>query len=303
MRTPHQLIQTKNPKQSRQTGFTLIELLVVIAIIAILIALLLPAVQQAREAARRIQCKNNLSQLIVALHNYEMAYTMLPPGCVNQTGPIKNDNKGYHSNWLLQILPYIEQGNAFERWDMTKSVYDEANKPIFEHQINLLNCPSNWDDPTSFDQNRIRTTYVACHHHTEAPIDSNNTGVFYLNSSTLLKEIKDGTSNTIFLGEKYSYDDDLGWMSGTRATLRNTSTMNDFTLKPERHWGGNPNTPIKPTIDLKKPLAVGGFASFHNAGSHFAFGDGSIKFLSKEIDSGLFSNLGNRADGALVTGF
>ncbi len=300
MRTPHQLIQAKSPEKPRQTGFTLIELLVVIAIIALLIALLLPAVQQAREAARRVQCKNNLSQLIVALHNYEMAFTMLPPGCVNQTGPIKNENKGYHASWLLQILPYIEQGNAFDKWEMTKSVYDEANKHISVHHFSVLNCPSNWDDPASPGQNRSRTTYAACHHHTEAPIDSDNTGVFYLNSSTLLKDIKDGTSNTIFLGEKYSYDDDLGWMSGTRATLRNTSTVNDFSLKPDRTWGNKSKPAL---IDLKNPLTVGGFASHHNAGSHFAFGDGSVKFLSKSIDSGLFSNLGNRADGALVTGF
>ena len=93
----------------RLRGFTLMELLIVIAIIAILIALLLPAVQSARENARRVQCQNNLTQMGIALQHYNQTFGVLPPGCVNQTGPILADGKGYRMGWMAQILPYMGQ--------------------------------------------------------------------------------------------------------------------------------------------------------------------------------------------------
>ncbi|MCA9099277.1 MAG: DUF1559 domain-containing protein, partial [Planctomycetaceae bacterium] len=93
----------------RRAGFTLIELLVVIAIMAILVALLLPAVQQAREAARRMSCKNNLRQIGLALQNYYDAHTLFPPGCVNSTGPIVQRPVGYHHSWIVSLLPYLDQ--------------------------------------------------------------------------------------------------------------------------------------------------------------------------------------------------
>src|SRR5258708_11399747 len=94
---------------SDRAGFTLIELLVVIAFLAVLIALLVPAVQAAREAARRAQCLNNVMQLGIALQSYESSHELLPPGVVNTTGPILDQPKGYHYGWLVQILPFFEQ--------------------------------------------------------------------------------------------------------------------------------------------------------------------------------------------------
>ncbi len=95
----------------RRGGFTMIELATVVAIIAVLIALLLPAVQSAREQARRTQCINNLIQIGVALWNYESTHEVLPPGVVNPTGPVDDRATGYHFGWITQILPYLEQRN------------------------------------------------------------------------------------------------------------------------------------------------------------------------------------------------
>src|SRR4051794_30989678 len=102
---------------SRRPAFTLIELLVVIAIIAILIALLLPAIQSSREMARRVQCSNNLLQLGVALGHYASTHQVLPPGVVNQTGPILNLPNGYHVGWAVQILPFLEQKSVHRRFN------------------------------------------------------------------------------------------------------------------------------------------------------------------------------------------
>src|SRR6478752_7496148 len=100
-------------RKSRRVGFTLVELLVVIAIIGVLVALLLPAVQQAREAARRMSCQNNLKQLGLAMHNYESTHKVLPPG----GQPAKGTSNNYGVSWLALILPYMEQGNVYDKFD------------------------------------------------------------------------------------------------------------------------------------------------------------------------------------------
>ena len=103
------LPRASQPTPSVRRGFTLIELLVVIAIIAILIALLLPAVQNSREAARRSQCRNNLAQITLACLNYEMAWESLPAGSINADGPIESTPDGYHVSWTVLLLPHMDQ--------------------------------------------------------------------------------------------------------------------------------------------------------------------------------------------------
>jgi prepilin-type N-terminal cleavage/methylation domain-containing protein/prepilin-type processing-associated H-X9-DG protein len=204
-------------KRKRNRAFTLIELLVVIAIIGILIALLLPAIQAAREAARRVRCQNNLMQVGVALQLYESAHDVLPPGVADPgPGPIVSSPVGMHHSWIIYLLPHLEQTVAFKQVDFNSSVYGAKNQPVRNITLSVLRCPS---DGTVASNS---SNYAGCHHDVEAPIASNNNGVLFLNSEIGMEDITDGASNTIFVGEKLGDPADLGWMSGTRATLRNT---------------------------------------------------------------------------------
>jgi prepilin-type N-terminal cleavage/methylation domain-containing protein/prepilin-type processing-associated H-X9-DG protein len=288
----------------RPRGFTLIELLVVIAIIAILIALLLPAVQQAREAARRTQCRNNLMNLGLALQNYLLAHEVLPPGSQNASGPIVTpaaDGMGvdlatnYHIGWITQILPYIEQGNAYRKINFTKSVYAPENAAVRAYKIPTLVCPS---DPGSNPSATVAlASYRGVHHDAEAPIDVNQNGVLYLNSAVKYEDIPDGSSSTIFMGEALlSVNSAPGWMSGTRATLRNAGTRLNAGRTGTSGYGSAPT-------DDKDPGVVGGFSSYHTGGGHFAMGDGSVRFLSENIEPELFQHLANRHDGELAGDF
>ncbi|MCA9111102.1 MAG: DUF1559 domain-containing protein, partial [Planctomycetaceae bacterium] len=290
---------TQRPSKS---GFTLIELLVVIAIIAILIALLLPAIQQSREVARRTQCKNNLAQLSLALHNYAMAHQVLPPGCVNPTGPIRTEEKGYHYSWIVQILPYIEENNAYHKFDFAVSVYDEKHLDVLMHTIPLLLCPSN---PA-----RGGNTYVGCQHDVEAPIDVDNNGVLFLNSSIAYRDITDGRSHTLFLSEVADLGE-LGWASGTASSLRNAGSGINGNM-PLVNVPGSPSLRLQDLENGEEPaeeldeeylLHVGGFSSWHSGGVHAALGDGSIRFISEQIDQETLRRLANRADGELIEDF
>jgi hypothetical protein len=302
----------------------------VIAIIGVLVALLLPAVQAAREAARRSSCGNNLVQLILAVHNYEMANGFYPAGTQDAKGPIVNAPAGYHHNWISQILPYMEERNAFETIDRSVSIYHAKNAPVVGAPPRILFCPSG-----AF-RGGSSPCYAGVHHHFEKPIDAKDSGVFFLNSAVTYDDVKDGSSHTLYIGEKLPDAWDLHWLSGTRATLRNTGTpinwmtrrnglpmpgdvnpvapndlepipgLDDFESTAEQPEGVAPAGPAPAGKLAAMPgnaLFVGGFGSEHPGGVLFAVGDGSTRFMSESTSPAVMQQAAHRADGKLPVDF
>lgn len=321
-------------EQGSRCGFTLIELLVVIAIMAILVALLLPAVQQAREAARRATCKNNLKQLGFALHSYHQAFEAFPCGVVNATGPIEHVPAGYHHNWIVALLPYLDQSVLARKIDSNQDIYAAAHLELRRIDLAVLLCPSDPASARSVEAlgSVALSNFAGVHHHVAAPIDVDNHGILTLNSHVAIKDIYDGTAHTFLAGEIMRDPGDLGWASGTRATLRNTGTRINTTLggglynnipqsaaevaaeqarrmAAQQQAEGDSasvstttaaNTPAAPAVPKPDP---GGFGGYHTGGAHFLVSDGSTRFISQNIDPGLLEKLGDRADGALTGQF
>ena len=267
-------------------GFTLVELLVVITIIGILIAMLVPGVMAMRESSRRMTCLHNLHQIGAALNEYTAAYRVLPPGTIDRRGPIHNSPTGNHMGWMARLLPYLDEKTVFDHVDFAAGAYAEKNASARSIRIPIFACPS--DPPVDSAPKIAVSNYAGCHNDVEKPIDADNNGVLFLNSSISPDDVTDGVSHTIFVGEKVVEPGDLGWMSGTRATLRNTGTP---PLRPDD---------IAAQPAPKSDLYVGGFSSYHAGVCNFLFGDERTDSISTSIDMKILRQLGNRADGELL---
>jgi prepilin-type N-terminal cleavage/methylation domain-containing protein len=339
-------------------GFTLIELLVVIAIIAILIALLLPAVQQAREAARRTQCRNNLKQIGLALHNYHDNFLVFPPGAVRAT----TTGAPYQGwGWNMMILPYMDQGPLYNQINFSASMdslIPATGSSVYTNQVPPMRCPSDVGGPLVVNVDVIptvggaavvrsnqfaRSTYPGVVGwwnqgvqvgptglvSTTLPTTANYRGVFGINSRAGIRDMTDGTTNAIVVGERYTPAAGGSTTAGTQ---------------PIGHaaWAGTADAPITAaglalifgdvasvatapngaTAPLTTPAAgpasyrlngnntgvaargqTSGFGSMHVGGAHFLIGDGTVKFISENIDLPVYRNLGTINDGNTIGEF
>ena len=263
-----------------------------------------------------MQCSNNLTQILLAAQNYASAFENYPAGVLDapKAGPIPNLPVGHHYGWMTQILPFIEEENAFNKINFETGVYHAANETVRSVSISTFLCPS------SPRFGRSQSSYAGCHHDVEAPIAADNHGVYFLNSFLRYDDIPDGASNTIFFGEISDPGaPDLGWASGTRSTLRNTGTMINGSLAAiagaagvplaEEIEGGDRDDPDDESAGdagggaTYPPAAylVGGFGSHHPGGANFAFGDGSVRYLAESISGQVYRLLGHRSDGELLS--
>lgn len=306
-----------------QRGFTLIELLVVIAIIAVLIALLLPAVQQAREAARRTQCKNNLKQIGLSMHNYHETFGVFPPGFVSKSPPTGSANSVERSmyGWGAFILPYMDQAPLYQRLNVGNVLLEtnlsNGNLSALQTPLPAFRCASdtgpalnNFDDSLSFDPALNANQYnshVTSNGSDRIPIATSNyvmvagtsdsttppvyaaqygpaQGIGFINSRISMRDLTDGSSNSLLAGERawrfanitIGAGNALGFSSETNAA---GSNMRTAALAVLGIGYDGINYTVANQVHQRR-----GFSSNHVGGCHFVLADGSVRFISQNID-------------------
>ncbi|UUO04658.1 DUF1559 domain-containing protein [Blastopirellula sp. J2-11] len=305
---------SRSSSHPKRPGFTLVELLVVIAIIGVLIALLLPAVQQAREAARRIQCSNNLKQMGLALHNYHDTHLVFPPMFIytspyedtrsigGGTGQLTMDTTRKTAwGWCAFLLPFHEQGALYELGGIGEGTYPAESAAACATVVSSFLCPSSSADAQvsgiehgrNFFAEKIddddflaTASYVASHDNTagrEKDEIGQEIGGFGLNSKTRFAKIGDGSSNTIAVGERsygktaaYSANRTVPtWIGTCSADTNNEDFMFDI--------GGSCYYPINFSGGTDNDRGKT-FGSQHPGGAQFVFFDGSVNFIPETID-------------------
>ncbi len=236
---------------------------------------------------------NNITQTGLAVHNYEFHWESLPAGSTNPEGPIRNVAEGIQVSWIVQVLPYFEQNGLAQNFDRKAGAYAPANAVARGSRIPALACPS--DRLPEVEDGIARSSYAGCYNDAEAPINTDNHGLLFLNSKVRYEDIFDGSSNTILLGGVIGTKNDLGWVSGSRATLRNTAAIN----LAEPNLATQVKAENETTKAERDSLFVGSFGSSHPGGANFHFADGSTHFLNQDLDRDVLRQLGNRADGEI----
>lgn len=328
-------------------GFTLIELLVVIAIIAILIALLLPAVQQAREAARRSTCKNNMKQLGLAFHNYHDTHSSYPFSWFLDPRDLSNPKAGCYG---IMLLPYLDQAPLYNLWNSSYPALNQLaaypqvaqNLTVIGTPLPVFMCPSTPEAtkhdydltpagfPLSWTAARsdygpasgVRGDYSSIAY-TGHPGAASRSGILTFvgidtsgspgDSITRIRDVIDGTSNTLLLGERVG---GTNIYSGTTinptltAALGSTNGGGWGDFLSGEHWYSGSLRDGTSTSGDGGPCAVNcsnarstGFLSFHVGGAHFLMGDGAVRFISQNIDAYTLASLTTRAGGEVVGEF
>jgi prepilin-type N-terminal cleavage/methylation domain-containing protein len=316
----------------QRPGFTLVELLVVIAIIGILVALLLPAVQAAREAARRSDCSNKMKQLGLALHNYHDTYQAFPAGSWNSGGASCTAN-GRRTPWTVAILSFIEQQNLYDQSDFsTEFVCSNAETPttatlpnriVWNTQLAAFRCPSfpkSGGNHSNYygvmgggPAGAAPTGNVVCTG--GAGRDFYNNGILFQNSVNGFNSVTDGTSNTFLLGEtKYQIVQGartdthwLGWASSNRGggtPVTGVLSGAQLPINVCKCSGVTHDTTFAssgtPPPGGLGPIHQRTFGSFHPGGCQFGLGDASVRFVSQTVDINTYYRLAIRNDGEVV---
>jgi prepilin-type N-terminal cleavage/methylation domain-containing protein/prepilin-type processing-associated H-X9-DG protein len=310
------IMNCRSSKRTTRDGFTLIELLVVIAIIAVLIGLLLPAVQSAREAARRIQCVNNLKQLALAAHNYHSIYGTLPIGSprmydptlapfVYTIPPTDGPIIGESQSVFVSLLAQLEQQALFNAVNFSRSIYVRSNNTIYATGLSALWCPS---DSSVFQSGRTGvdsdysppvvnfTSYVGCtgtwfpeilqHYDNQIALKQQINGVFNYDTPYSLAAVTDGASQTMLFGETahglLSSADQACWHWWADAVTGDTLFWTLYPLNPFRKI---------PNVSGEYSEAyVSSASSFHAGGANFAFVDGSVRFVKDSVNTWPFDS-------------
>ncbi|QDS96729.1 Type II secretion system protein G precursor [Roseimaritima multifibrata] len=292
---------SKQTSRISRRGFTLVELLVVIAIIGVLVGLLLPAVQAAREAARRMQCSNNMKQLGLALHNYHDVNKRFPPCSIDGGGKI---------GILVRLLPFMEQQNLFEQVRYDGNYVQ--NLPMAQNRIDGFLCPSGPEQFSVSTAANEADLYTTHYYGNSGPIGTNaqtnqtyvrdttrenasfgeyaTDGVFQLRSNLRFADITDGTTNTIGMGE-VSYEQYKFY----RAWTRGLYWYNGVALLSTK----NHKWPINAAKNggFTMTFNNGGYGSQHPSGAMFGMMDGSVRFVSETIDMTAYRAAASRGSG------
>lgn len=283
---------------THRNGFTLVELLVVIAIIGILIALLLPAVQAAREAARRMACSNHLKQLALACHTYHDTHGRFPPSMIFDADP----QLSRYWSWSVQVLPQLELSSLYDQMNLNiNGLYSPSaaiNEPYVSILLPTMQCPSDphaglFNDPSLILQTFATTNYLGCRGSKRFPFAGN--GVFpERNRAIRIAEVIDGTSSTLLIGERPAQASKVSPWWAVGSGYDNHGLGDQVMDSSEGLFRGANNSP---SADARH------WWSFHPGGAEFSLCDGSTRFFSESIDHNTLLHLSTRDRGEPVNGY